>query len=80
LFHESRNITPFGPDLSKIVKENCNRKLIARYNKLFFYKWYNFDNEQDADELQMGCFKGECLSVHWYYLDTIKLSEDIQLI
>lgn len=69
LLCETSSMTKIGPDLEKILKEKKYRKLIAKYESFGFDRWFCFDNKEDADALQVGCYNGGAITVKWYYAD-----------
>jgi hypothetical protein len=59
-----------GPDISKLAKDG--RKFFAKMDLFGLDRWFTFEDQRNADDIQMNCHNGSSMDVEWYYLDNVK--------
>lgn len=55
-----------GPDISRLKTRAAT--FFAKYDLFGFAKYFEFETQNDADALQLGCYNGGALSVKWFYI------------
>lgn len=72
-FAQTGSSSTKGPDINKLAQKD--RIFFAKMDLLGFGRYFEFENQTDADEIQMGCHNGGSMSVVWYYVDALKKEE-----
>lgn len=68
LFAETSSTTQQGPDIGRL--QNRAITFLAKYDLFGFARYFEFETQDDADALQLGCYNGGAMSVKWYYIPT----------
>lgn len=62
-----------GPDINSLVKPN--RKFIAKMDSFGANRFWTFETNAGANQIQQGLYDGGGMSIEWYYLDA---NQDLQ--
>ena len=70
LFTATTSTNKKGPDIRALKTHAI--AFVAKYGLFGFARYFEFETQDDADALQLGCYNGGAMSVKWYYVPTPK--------